>query len=228
MNFDGNFRRVGSANVELARAFVDKLSEESWRQDSNDARGPSLGAELQVIYLVHDDRLRHDEPLKRPALEVFGKAIRPILAVTADFFDSSQKGRELTEKNGAGYFVRAKLIRLMDGVTSAVAEDVVFSETHAHRLHVPIVSNPNISFKVGEETLSIPDGEIYEINNRHKRLIKNVSDSACVHLVLDYVLRGEMCCCAMRQHPDEPCSSQACFATDRASNSCKCFIGDDH
>ena len=192
MQFDGNFRRVGSANIDAARALVEKLSEESWYQDTTDARGIPRDEGCQVIYLVHDDQLRHDQPLRRPALEVFEKPIRPVLAIAADFFDGSPEGQALAQKHGVGYFVRARLLRILHAAMLDSAADTSYSETHAHRLHVPLISNNRVEFTVGEETLCLPAGEIYEINNVRARRIANASAKPCVHLVLEYVRKGEV------------------------------------
>ena len=35
------------------------------------------------------------------------------------------------------------------------------------------------------------------------------------HLILDYVLKGEKCCCGEKRHPDQPCTPEACLDTDR-------------
>lgn len=191
MDIDGNFRRVGNANVELTRQLVEILSEESWYQNAGDTHEATKGEGSQVIYLVHDEQLRHDQPLRQPALEVFSKSIRPVLAVTANCFDGSRDGRELTEQHGMGYFVRARLLRVMNGATFNAAGDTSFSQTHAHRVHVPIVTTSDVDCTVGDETLNIPAGEIYEINNCRARSIQNRGANPCVHLVLEYVLKGE-------------------------------------
>ena len=180
MNFDGNFRRVGQANVAPTRAWVDKLSDNSWQADG------ATGAER--IDLVHDDGLRHDQPTRQPALEVFGKVIRPILAVVADHFDASPAGRVLTQQYGTGYFVRARLMRVRASGSYAAAPDTAPSQQKSYRVHVPILTAPGVRFTVGDEALSLPDGEIYEINNLRNRRLENGAETDCVHLVLDYVL----------------------------------------
>ncbi len=191
MQMTDSFKRIGSANVTTVKALVDRLTESSWTQDSIDAFGSSPDDGAQVILLVHDDELRHDKPTKQPALEVFSQAIRPILAVTADHFDVSPEGRALIERYGAGYFVRARLVRVCSGGTFLATPDESLSEINSHRIHVPVASNDDVRFRVGEQTLVIPEGEIYEINNLLPRNIANGGREACVHLVLDYVLDRE-------------------------------------
>ena len=192
MNFDGSFRRVGRANVEPTRAFVEKLSEESWYQDTVDVHGNPCPEGSQVIYLVHDEQLRHNHPVRRPALEVFDKVIRPVLAVAADQFDGSPEGRDSSRQHGLGYFVRARLLRVLDGAAVDMGADTSFSETHSHRVHVPVITNDRVAFTVGDESLCIPAGEIYEVNNCRPRGIANRGAKPCVHLVLEYVLKGEI------------------------------------
>ena len=191
MDFDGNFQRVGSANAEPTRAFVEKLSEESWYQDTSNVHGLPRDDGSQVIYLVHDDQMRHDQPVRQPALEVFERPIWPILAVAADFFDGSPEGLALSEQHGQGYFVRARLLRILNGAALETPADTSFSEVRAHRVHVPVLTSDRVEFTVGGETLCIPAGEIYEVNNCRPRRILNRGAKSCVHLVLEYVRKGE-------------------------------------
>ena len=223
MNFDDNFRRIGGANVEPIRALVASLEEADWDSQSVRQQRYEVHRDTQTIPLVHDYDFRHTNPTRHPALETFGPVIRPILAITADFFDTSEKGQELTKKYGVGYFVRANLVRLAAGGSIDEHRDGNFSLTHAHRVHVPIITNDRVFFNVGQETLCLPEGEIYEINNRRLHSVHNGGDAARIHLILDYVLKGEKCCCGEKLHPDQPCSREACLDTDHGRIPCTCF-----
>ncbi len=223
MNFDDNFRRIGGANIEPIKALVASLAEADWESLSVRQQRYEVHRDTQTIPLVHDYDFRHTNPTRHPALETFGVVIRPILAITADFYDASQKGRELSKKYGVGYFIRANLVRLRPGGEIAEHRDQNFSLTHAHRVHVPIITNDRVWFMVGSETLNIPEGEIYEINNRRMHSVGNEGDEPRVHLILDYVLKGEKCCCGEKLRPDEPCTPEACLETDRGKVPCDCL-----
>jgi hypothetical protein len=222
MNFDDNFRRIGGANVEPIRALVASLEEADWDSQSVRQQRYEVHRDTQTIPLVHDYDFRHTNPTRHPALETFGPVIRPILAITADFFDTSEKGLELTKKYGVGYFIRANLVRLAADGAIDEHRDGNFSLTHAHRVHVPIITNDRVLFNVGQETLCLPEGEIYEINNRRLHSVHNGGDAARIHLILDYVLKGEQCCCGEKLHPDQPCSREACMDTDHGHVPCTC------
>ena len=226
MNFDDNFRRIGDANIEPIRALVDKVSSESWGTDGIDGRrGDERGGDegVKTIPLVYDSELRHTQPTRHPALEIFEPVIRPVLAIVAEFYDGTARGKELTRQHGLGYFIRAGLIAISPGGTSPPLRDEAFSLVHAHRVHVPIATNPGLRLTVGRESLNVPEGEIYEINNRRVFSVRNEGDTTAVHLVLDYVLKGEMCCCGQKLHPQVPCSPSACLDTDSGRVECACF-----
>ena len=221
MNFPENFKRIGSVNTDLIKGVVTKLSEESWLPDPRGQQG------VLRVPLVYDEQLRHEVMERHPAMQVFEHVIRPVLAVTASFYDSSPLGRSLAEKYGVGYFVRAWFLRLRAGSEYWQERDVAFSETHAHRVHVPILANNEVRFTVGGETLTLPDGEVYEINNRRDRALLNPGDVDAVHLVLDYVLKGEACCCGKKHRPQQLCSPSDCFDSDRGRLPCTCYDSPD-
>lgn len=204
---------------------IEKLDESAWDAESVRQQRYEAHRDTQTIPLVHDYDFRHIHPTRHPALSLFEPLIRPVLAIVADFYDASPEGRKLTERYGVGYFVRANLVRLVAGGSIAQHRDMNFSLTHSHRVHVPIITNDRVMFTVGDETLSIPEGEIYEINNRRLHSVTNESDEARVHLILDYVLKGEMCCCGLARHPDQPCTPEACLETDRGQVACNCDLG---
>jgi len=222
MNFDDNFRRVGGANVEPIKALLAELDPGQWRDEAKQKQLYRAHRNTQTVLLVHDRDYRHNNPTRHPALKVFEPVIRPVLGVTADHYDQSPKGIELTRKFGLGYFIRANFVRLLPGQAIDEHRDLNFSLTHAHRVHVPIITNDRVWFTVGGEALNIPEGEIYEINNRRPHSVLNEGNEPRIHLVLDYVLKGEQCCCGKLQHPDKPCTPEACRDTASGEVPCTC------
>ncbi|WPT14105.1 hypothetical protein PSENEW3_00000236 [Picochlorum sp. SENEW3] len=58
-----------------------------------------------------------------------------------------------------------------------------------HRIHVVIASNPNVTFKVCEQSsclkLHTEEGIVFELNNRLKHFVKNDGDEMRIHMVVD-------------------------------------------
>jgi len=90
-------------------------------------------------------------------------------------------------------------------------------------VHLPVVTNDSVLFTVGGETKTLPAGELFEINNRRMHSVRNDSAEDRVHLILDFVLPGEKCCCGELLHLQTRCSPQACLATDRQQVRCNCY-----
>jgi hypothetical protein len=64
---------------------------------------------------------------------------------------------------------------------------------------------------------------MYEINNRRMHSVQNRSEEDRVHVILDFVLPGEKCCCGATRHPRTLCSPRACEPTDHLKIPCNCF-----
>lgn len=54
-----------------------------------------------------------------------------------------------------------------------------------HRLHIPIKTNENVSFTVGNTTMNMKVGGIYEINNLTTHSVKNNSTENRIHIIMD-------------------------------------------
>jgi hypothetical protein len=89
-------------------------------------------------------------------------------------------------------------------------------------VHFPIVTNDKVLFTVGSQTVNMQEGMLYEINNRRKHSVANRGDADRIHLIIDFVLPGEQCCCGARLHPYTLCSPQACRDTDQMKIPCVC------
>lgn len=63
-----------------------------------------------------------------------------------------------------------------------IDEDGMYSETH--RVHIPLITNNKCVFTVGQETYTMSEGEIVEINNCIPHGVVN-GDADRVHLIMD-------------------------------------------
>lgn len=223
MNFPGNFRYIGNVEIAELRELVLRFTAEEWASYSLRQKRYEVHRDTRTIGLVFDPDFRHTHPTRLPALEIFQESLRPALAMAAEFYEQTPEGQHLVQQFGLGYFVRATLVQLEAGGSIAAHQDNNFSLTHSHRIHLPIVTNDRVSFKVGDDTMSLPAGDMYEINNRRLHSVENHGEQDRVHLILDFVLRGEKCCCGEKRHPLTLCSPQACAPTDYQRVPCHCF-----
>jgi hypothetical protein len=223
MNFAGNFTRIGEADISHLKRLMHKLTPEYWIGNATRQRRYEVHQHTQTIALVYDEDFRHTNPTRLPPLQYFEPTLRPILAQIADHYEKPEYSEKSGGKSVLGYFIRASLVRLIAGGEIGQHQDMNFSLAHSHRVHVPIVTNDQVSFSVGNETIRMKEGEILEINNRRMHSVSNRSRNGRVHLILDWVNPGEQCCCADKTHPGTPCSPTACLQTDRLKIPCNCF-----
>lgn len=223
MNFAGSFNHIGAADVGGFVDLVAGITEEQWSSFALRQQRYEVHRDTQTVGLVYDPDFRHTHPTKLPMLKTFQQPLQPVLKMIAAFYEGSERGQAIIKENGLGYFIRATLVRLKAGGEIAAHQDLNFSLTHSHRVHVPIVTNPGVLFTVGDETKHLPAGTVYEINNRRMHSVVNEGSEDRVHLILDFVLPGEQCCCGAKLHPETRCSPQACQDTVRLKVPCTCY-----
>lgn len=223
MNFDGNFLKIGNVDVTEIEQCASELSEEQWSAEAFRQRRYEVHRDTQTVGLVFDQDFRHSHPTRWPELAIFESALRPTLQMVAEYYEENERGQQLIEHFGFGYFVRATIVKLKVGGIIKSHTDNNFSLAHSHRVHVPVVTNEAVLFTIGEETQHLAPGEVVEINNRRSHSVSNDGDADRIHLILDYVMPGEKCCCGILLHPDSLCSPQACQPTDHLEIPCTCF-----
>jgi len=222
MNFLGNFSFLGNIEIDELKNLVLSLSDEQWDEFSIRQNIYEVHQNTRMIGLVYDLDFRHSHPTRLPALAMFEEALRPILMKTAAHYEESEIGKQLLADNKLGYFIRASLVRLTAGCDITAHRDMNYSLTHSHRIHLAIISNDEVWFTVGNESINMRAGELYEVNNRRVHSVDNKGEEDRVHLILDFVLPGEQCCCGALHHPDTRCSPQACLDTVLLKVECNC------
>ncbi|RLA29004.1 MAG: hypothetical protein DRQ63_02080 [Gammaproteobacteria bacterium] len=223
MNFQGNFTKIDDTDITSLKELVLQLTPEHWTGDTTRQRRYEAHRHTQAIGLVYDLDFRHENPTVQPPMQLFAPALRQVLETVANHYEALPAATTLLGQLGSGYFIRANLVRLNPGGEITAHQDKNFSLAHSHRVHIPIVTNDQVKFAVGSETINMRAGEIFEINNRRIHSVRNDGEAGRVHLILDWVTPDEPCCCSAKTHPGEPCSPQACVGTDRMKIPCVCF-----
>lgn len=223
MNFKGDLKKLGTCDI---APVVDRLlskgdeiwTRSTWRQEQFEAH-----THTQAIDLIFDRDGRHQNPTTQDAFYEFEDVLRPVLAKIANHYNNSPTGRRLKKKNGPGYFVRVIFTKLLPGGIIPPHGDDGFSLMHAHRVHVPLISDGMTEFTVGNTTRALGVGEIWEINNRKTHSVHNKGENARVHMIADWVVAGERCCCGKRLRPKGVCTPKDCHDTDYVDQCCTCL-----
>lgn len=86
-----------------------------------------------------------------------------------------------------GRYIRAVVARMVPGARIEPHRDSHESFACAHRIHVPIATNPRVRFMVDGRPYSLEAGRVYEINNRKMHSVTNKGTNDRVHFIFDYM-----------------------------------------
>lgn len=192
MNFAYDAQKLGTFDIIGLKATVHSLTEELWTADSNRQEAFGAHSATQTIKLIADWDFRHKDPTHHPVFALFEDQLKPVFDHIRQYYLQTLRQRRVAEQNGAGYFIRALLTRLPSGASIRPHIDEGESLKRCHRIHLPIVSNPHSFFSVGQTRFHMPEGELWEINNRRVHAVENKGTEARIHLILDYVQPGEV------------------------------------
>lgn len=175
MEFDGNFRHYGQLDVAALRACLAQQSEQAWFADRSRQKRFAVHSDTETLHLIYDEDFRHANPTILPAFACFAAALQPVMEL-------------ISGQGDGGWVVRCILTRLPGGCGILRHRDSGLSLSHARRFHIPIVTNPDVEFSVGDETIRMAPGEIWEINNLRPHGVDNRGVEDRVHLILDWAL----------------------------------------
>lgn len=96
------------------------------------------------------------------------------------------------EKNINGTRGNVLLIKLLANSEIGIHKDSGEYLMSSRRYHIPIITSENTYFGVGDEVISMQEGECWEINNAKLHYVKNKSDFDRIHLVVDIMPRTEI------------------------------------
>ncbi len=191
MDIGRDATNLGAFEIDALVRGVRALTDEQWLADASRQKIFDTHHSTQTIRLIADADFRHHDPTKHEDFDRFETELTPLMDHIRAYYSQTLRQRKLIDKHGAGYFVRIILTRLPAGAEIRTHIDTGYSLERSHRIHVPVVSNDETLFRVGDRSLHMRVGEMWEINNRRIHAVKNGGSEARIHLIMDYVQPGE-------------------------------------
>jgi hypothetical protein len=191
MNFNDDAIKLGDFDITALYERVTALTEADWNADTSRQQTFDAHTRTQTIKLIFDPDYRHTAPTIHPPFVAFESLILPMADHIRGYYLRSLRQRRIADKNGPGYFIRTLLTRLAPAAEITPHADDGYSLRRCHRIHIPIVTNPDCLFTVGDLTWNMPMGEMWEINNRRLHAVTNGGTEHRIHLIMDYVQPGE-------------------------------------
>ena len=174
--FDGRFRDLGTVPTPLISALRDWVagSEHLWRYA--DPRFTSAHPHSAHIVFRFPPRYpaTHEDARPTEHWQPWADVLTPLLALVADGCGLESPG-----------FAKVMLSRLDAGGTVPRHVDTNPSSQVPHKVHLPVITNPDVAFVVGGERRHLPVGCAVEINNMLEHSVENRGRTPRVHLIVE-------------------------------------------
>jgi hypothetical protein len=175
MLIDTPIRELGPVDAGRLIERVLAIDESAWYADNRRQDDYEVHAQTQSIILVFftgwpEVRVEH-----AGGWETFGDVAMPVMEqVVARHYPPG------------GLVLRVVLARLPPGCQIDPHLDSHASFSVAHRIHVPLVTNADVEFIVGDERVVTRPAHAFELNNKMVHSVANRGTTARVHLIFDY------------------------------------------
>ena len=170
------FKHLGSADIDALIERVKNIPESLW--DSENENKPNKFAKLNdtchIIFRFLTNTKKAFDFNDHPVLwDEWKDVLLPIM---------EQAAIRLGYKNYR--FPRVMLAKLPAGgeISRHVDGDASY---YVHKIHVPLITNPDTIFHVAHQSKHLPAGEIYEVNNRRSHAVENDGEHDRIHLIFE-------------------------------------------
>lgn len=171
-----SFRDLGPINVETLIKLADNLPENIWAfaDERKENKFAVFHDTQHIIFRFTRGNIDPRDSYDTPFWTSWSKHLLPLMeSISAN----------LSIKKPT--FSKAMLARLKAGGRIEKHSDGAGSNLSSHKIHVPLISNPNVRFHIGDKTCHLEVGRAYEVNNIVKHGVDNLGDEDRIHFIFE-------------------------------------------
>ena len=168
-----NFKLVGHIDPEPWIGKLKMLPESTWYEYTDRQKKYRHHALTNSIPLVYDINIDSNEVKKHKHYDYFSTEINQIEDILKSYY-------------GDGVLVRIILVSLFKRSKIPPHTDGGVSLIKCHRVHIPIITNKDVTFTVNNEKKIMNPGEMWEINNTLQHAAANNSYEDRIHIIADW------------------------------------------
>jgi len=170
-------RQLGTIDIAPLREAVLAIPEAQW--DAENAAKPNrfetLSSTRHIVFRFVSNFVDWRNSYERPAWSEWKPLVEPVLdAATADY----------GYRHGA--FPRVMLARMAPGGEIEAHRDTNPAAQWPHKIHVPLVTNPDVTFFVDDVGYQFAEGQAVEVNNMGYHAVTNRGTTDRIHLIFEY------------------------------------------
>lgn len=170
-------RRLGPVDIVALRQEVADLPESAWLAEnaSKPNRFEALDSTQHVVFRFVSNFRDWRQSYDRPLWSEWKQRIEPVLAAATRPYGYSR-----------GAYPRVMLARMAPGGVIQPHRDANPAAKWPHKIHVPLVTNDQVTFYVDGVGYALPEGEAVEVNNMAVHAVTNAGATARIHLIFEY------------------------------------------
>lgn len=169
-------KNLGKVDIHALHELVDGIPDKMWSvEDGYKENRFAVFHSTQHIVLRFIENFK--DPRKyysQPAWKMWSNVISPVMHDIALRYDYSM-----------AVFPKVMLAKLMAGQEIDKHIDKGRSNHYVHKIHVPLVTHPDVQFFEKEKSFYLESGYAYEVNNLIPHGVINDSDLDRVHLIFE-------------------------------------------
>ncbi len=183
MNIDVPLRELGAIDTTALCDAIFSQEDSAWHEDVS--RQESFYVHNQtwsiILVFVDDTKWPDRHVSKGPGWKRLADVALPVM-------------EEIIEKHypTGGEVIRAMAARLRAGENIKAHSDAHPSFHCAHRIHVPISTNPKVRFYINGRPYQLKVGQAYEVNNQKQHSVVNKGDEDRITFIFDYIPPGPL------------------------------------
>jgi len=172
-------RELGDVDISPLLKLLPLLAHE-WDKDQDFDINPNkkkLLSQVQHINFRWSDKRK--EPVSYfdlPLWDKYKEVLLPIMQKTVQPLGYEQ-----------GYFSRVMLAKMLPGTVIPEHIDGHIGGWIAHKIHIPLITNEQVTFSIAGTPYHFAAGKAYEVNNGAPHAVSNLGDTARIHFIFEYL-----------------------------------------
>ena len=183
MDIDRTLRELGAIDATALRDAIFRQEDAAWHEDESRQESFYVHNQTWSIVLIALDDTKWPERYvsEGPGWDRIADVAMPVM-------------QEIIKKHypTGGEVIRAVAARLKAGENIKAHSDIHQSFHCAHRIHVPISTNPKVWFTIDGRPYQLKLGQAYEINNQKQHSVVNKGAEDRITFIFDYMPPGPL------------------------------------
>jgi aspartyl/asparaginyl beta-hydroxylase len=172
-----SIRRLGAVDIAAIREDILAIPDIVWdfENSSKPNAYKALDETRHIVFRFVDSTRDWRESYDRPLWEAWRGKLEPVLSQATRPYGYAR-----------GMFPRVMLARMKPGGVIRPHNDTNIAARWPHKIHVPIQTNDEVAFLVGDTEYHFPAGEAVEVDNMGMHAVRNAGVTDRIHLIFEY------------------------------------------